>query len=729
MLCRNNRGSTLVNVVLCILFISMLGVALVGTTINNVKLQQKQKQEDEIFYECETALDEITTGVKMQAYDSIQESYLLTLKAYTTETDLNTFYSTKCKEKLKNKLGNTNIVNTLKSYLSTDIRDKIAISVGSIDEATPQIVTIKDVCLEYTKVSPTTGKEKKVSISTDLEIKFPELAVATISSSVGGTMPIYEKYAIIAENGVECKNSMSTVRGNVYAGGKGILVDEMNTVLSLCSDNLIIDGDLTASNQSILQVRNFDSGARPSLWAKNIITTTSNSSTARYTQILLNGKDGEGMNCYVKDDMKLDAIYSKIDMVGDYIGYTSSTAEDGSSILLNGANSILNIGNAGNTLALGGYAYIGFQQNRLSTKNSVDSNKLPVACDYSDAGKKGVILTADSLGIKSNQLMYRIPEEKMKSLGTGLSASNPMPYALCKTKLDSGAIGDIIDIGAVETYYDNPTNYHIQPIIYRNRAGTDDEANDIVYFYICFNTDTADNVSSVKDFEIKYQTNYSDWGTLGSTSFKLGGVTIGADKLYADGYLYTYSSGATVSQARLTTQQFNELTNIHDFNISDLSTTFSNLSKTLTTNELTTETTNPYQYYIKDPLNTYDSKILDDYTFDGSATSYRYHLVATNGDYVVQNPERGIIISDGNVTVKKDFEGIIFAKGMVTIADGANVTCNATNLKDMLAHAESYFKDNFINVSNLPSMPSGYSGSSEAINLNQLVTYRNWKKR
>jgi hypothetical protein len=106
-----------------------------------------------------------------------------------------------------------------------------------------------------------------------------------------------------------------------------------------------------------------------------------------------------------------------------------------------------------------------------------------------------------------------------------------------------------------------------------------------------------------------------------------------------------------------------------------------------------------------------------------------------------------LIIATGDVNVEANFVGTIFAGGRVTVQNRANITikpAETENIKKLLAaectnvnltvYAYDFFKDGNI------YMTSGFTGSSNdadgdtlvgdsAVDLGDLITYQNWKKK
>lgn len=754
----NNEGSSLVTIILCLIFVSMLGMLILDVTFFNVRIKQKEQIEKAAFYHNETALNEITTGITQAAIESIQESYIEVLEVYATseyqkvdystgktvsdEAKIMDYYYTRCTEHFKEKLGLPAIGKTDSEQLSQLMKQFVVSNVGHITvEQTANFLIqtvsgstyaekeaiISDVQVVFHKDG------RSSTISTDLVVAFPALdftALETVNRSFD--LP-YKEYAIIAEGGILTENGTSTITGNVYAGDAGIVSNMDDTKLFLYGNELITRGSLTAKNRSRIQVGSLKE--RVNVWAKDLVTEADTSYTLSPTTLLLDGKSKYstskyGVNCYIEDDLMLNAAYSDVSIEGDYIGYSTVDAaspnESGSSIVINGAQSKLKI--AGDILALGGYSYISFQQNLLG-----DENRSIFQFDETSAEEKALILTGESVGIKSNQYLYLVPDSYM------VTKSNPIPYAEYANYVEKGK--SLVMLDSLRADYKN-SKIDVIPVIYSTFAGADK----VVYFYM--------NFTNAKEAIQFFQTNTelfpSNWYLRGANIFKLKLVELNSKKIYSVGNVMDYKldSLGNVTQTVKSIKDFQSFTSVNDMEVSQLPSTYQLLSKVLKqeldVGEVVEEDTTPFTYYIDaekvaaDEANqthegvayTYNRYMLNDYSVVDvdKATDYKYHIVITNGDYVCDQMDRGLIVANGDVDVRREFQGLIFANGQVTISDSAKVTYDAEMVQDILYHAEeellSYFKqltstnigDNIVNEED-----------SKEMNLDELVTYRNWK--
>ena len=78
----NNRGSSLVTVIVCIIFIAMLGMLVFSATLVNMRYKVNETKEKRTFYRCEEGLNSITAGIRQIVADCSQAGYLAVLENY-----------------------------------------------------------------------------------------------------------------------------------------------------------------------------------------------------------------------------------------------------------------------------------------------------------------------------------------------------------------------------------------------------------------------------------------------------------------------------------------------------------------------------------------------------------------------------------------------------------------------------------------------------------------------
>lgn len=298
-------------------------------------------------------------------------------------------------------------------------------------------------------------------------LNLPELDTYSLIASNG----IYNGYGRSGATGKPGVNGSQTdivVTGNVYGGEKGIFVHGINGQISFekkATDPDTRNYTVTANRFNALTGRdqldadNHSPAAVPSIkvdefyevWAKDLYVESASMDIAG--------------NCYVKDDLTTDGVYSGVYLSGSYYGYgtTTGTADSNSSILVNGAHTTLDMSNL-ERLELAGHAYVGSIHYNANEDDAETGDYIADLEDYkkaqenlnnsnngsSSAGSGNAVngstesgtdeedkiesndkdvLMGQSLAVKSDQIMYMVPVECMGYDGdTQILGKNPMTY-------------------------------------------------------------------------------------------------------------------------------------------------------------------------------------------------------------------------------------------------------------------------------------------------------------
>ena len=400
----NNRGSTMVLVVLCAAFITLLCSALLTVSLSNREMKKIDRKAKESFYSAETALEEMKTGLGGLVADALEEAYLKGMEEYVGRTDLE-----------QRKLFASTFISSLEDSLSTSPgsnRYRLDLLGGMISEPAAVFLTLPGenvltgdsinpeepdyLTLENIKVCYTDSEQYRTVITTDIVIHTPDSAIATASDRSSA----FTGYSLIADRGISLQTAVGVeTEGSIYSGEGGISLDNSSDLHIGNAGNVVTRGDISVRERSSLRI-----DGNPMIWARNILTGKG-SETAEETSIDIEGR------CYIADDLTLNAISSKVTLTGEYYGYSYGsyhipapgqqlTAGNSSAVLVNGRNSVLNL-SALTTLLIAGRAYI---------DPSLDSSR---AAD---------IYTGESIALKANEAAYLVPAE---FLWCGV---NPVPY-------------------------------------------------------------------------------------------------------------------------------------------------------------------------------------------------------------------------------------------------------------------------------------------------------------
>lgn len=748
----NNKGSSFLTIIACFIIVSMLAMLLLNIVFFNVNVKKNEEAKKAVFYDCETAVNEITTGLKQTAIDCIQNSYISVLEVYTTNTFQDTdpttgkvtcnktklmdYYYNQCISNFSNAFGITAIAspdiesvgNRLHDFLVTDAAN---VTIDPTFTLTTEVAPSGEhnILIKNLSISYKNGHHYS-TITTDLTVKFPTLDIQVIDTTTSTFDLPYKEYAIIAEGGIEGSDgSIMRITGNLYAGENGIVAKGDSTALILSGKNIITKGTLSSKNRAILQVNSFET-ERPNIWAKSLSTESETTNTSMPTVLELIGRDSTnpsnhlGVNCYIADDLEMYATYSNVKIDGNYIGYSTTTnkypKEEGSSICVNGEKSTLEI--TGEKLALGGFAFISFPQNLLGEENNT------FIFDRNSTAEIPVVPTGESIGIKNNQNLYLVPEKYMKT------QQNPMPYTEYKKYVDKG--DSLYDLAKMKQDYNN-SGLKIMPIIYSTVSGMDK----VVYFYAKF-----ERISDAINYFHKCKQLFPTTWDKKSTKFKLNEVSIQSSNIYAAGNVVDYKIDGTgnVKQTELAKNAFTDLDKVNGKNVARLKLTYANLYRVLLEDLVPGQSValdeNPYNYYVDASMITANKKAggvcynkllmpdlsVIDYNASESVNA-QAHVILTDGDYIVDKQEKGIIIANGDVTVRRNFTGLIMAKGKVTICTSARVTYDKDLIQKILYNCSDLVP--YLKNTTSTNVGSGvvHNQSTQHVGLDDIVTISNWR--
>lgn len=418
---KNNKGSSLVTVLLVASIVAILVTVVLAIVILNVYMKKADLQGQNAFYDAETALEEIRAGLAKNESDATTVAYLDTLSNYSnyvddkkTEEFDNTFGKT-LKDTLTLKTGDYSgnyDVNILKSYIKNDRAELLTTE----DEAffntnTKEGTKLFNVHVKYTDESGYVSE-----IKTDIVLEYPPVNFQN-ASSIDNILT----YGLIANNQFMNKEAgRIDITGNAYIGGNGAVLNNANINFFangtqetnvICGNNINMFGStLTSDNLA--------------LWANNIVLDKST----------FNMNSGSS---YIKDDLVLgnnakSTLKGKLIMFGnpwvardddgkmiESSEVREAAKEDmpsySSSILVTGSNAGLDMSGL-NTMVIGGSAYVDTASVKDKDGNKVNKQYYtePDQVDSSGRTIKGKTITANpvtgqSLMLTSDQRAYLVP--------------------------------------------------------------------------------------------------------------------------------------------------------------------------------------------------------------------------------------------------------------------------------------------------------------------------------
>jgi len=793
----NNKGSAMVVVIIAIAFVAMLATMLTFTAYRNYTMKYTDRSAKNNFYSAESALDEINVGLQADISEAATNAYadIMKISHSLGENQAKEKYRELFKENFENLVNPMDGANTRKkeymvehlcNYLVTTpingrtVIDGNIISYGAVVSsdaldnkyyfADDDYLYLYGIEIEYS------NEDGFVSIiSTDIVIEVPNLSFVAKMEK-----PDLQLYSIVANENLISKSNIAGVEisGSVYGGKKGVQVmnnsklnfkyadtDPAGSIFTVTAENL------NATNGGLITNKDHQ------MWLKNINVTTANVDL--------------GGSLFVKDDLNIDGtdvngIGSNVKLKGEYYGYGDSftSAENSSSILINGAQTALDMSEV-TDLMLAGHAYVGARHYNPSTVAESDYIENLSALEEEGNGileedtglpeNEQDIALGQSVAMKSDQLIYLVPKECMcydRETDTQALAKNPLTYdeylKYTTTYIpQKDADGNIVTQDQ-EIQYTDELKYNVVDLaktfnkmnaslqskygvtyrpVFRKVNGSV-----LVYYYLFFDTETQANQFFADYYEADPET-IQNYARSYVRDFKIN-TSLGEDAenflSLAGNMLYVNNEGELTFKA----DTFEEDVNNYDELVEQRETyseTFEGLSHYLLKNS---ESLSAEQLQ----LDVYSNIMVEEDEFEqliggtGSrkvfeGTTGSKSIVINNKDtdayYVSDLPEAKVIIASGDVVVDvAKFAGLIIAGGDVTL-DGRciAVTYDATAVTQswMNKNGETFMYEvlkNGIAYANVTGLVVTEAEAAEIekarkedeVRLVDLIQYDNWSK-
>lgn len=230
----NNRGSSVVMVVVALGFIGIIVGALLSAAGYAYRLKLQQKNAQDNFYYVEQAMQEIYAGVGTHTIEEMKSAYTYTLEnmvrfdtklgTYVTISDeeANQMFKSQFMMRIKNSSyfnqGTDTLADSLENFISNETvkLDKGKLSVIKRDSE----IIIKDVTLTRTQEYAQSVAEGTYTqtISADIVISEPDFDVKFNNLHMDYSA-IFD-YAMVADMGIEINQNSGTnlaIQGNLYA--------------------------------------------------------------------------------------------------------------------------------------------------------------------------------------------------------------------------------------------------------------------------------------------------------------------------------------------------------------------------------------------------------------------------------------------------------------------------------------------------------------------------------
>ena len=443
----DNRGSTLITVIVAIAFVTILTSIILGTTVVNVRMKGIDKRTKDDFYYAERSLNDIYTGLGQElAIDAAKEYEKAFEKVGNTDDPTMDFNMAETAEKEFRKQFMTKVHTKISALTAPDLEEYIlpaskghVASIGSVafqkkDGTSPAGLTaekadrvvIKDVVVY---VEDTT--KFRSTITTDIVVTIPTVDFL-------GTNADVTDYGLIANEGLYVEGN-ATIKGNVYAGVHAddrTLDDDYKETSDAYSrtpvygginikngkakfdgNYIISKGDINlAGTNPQIEVNSSAVGAGGNLsnmWFTSMRTITNRPGgkgaviSDPVTSPTVHPTININANMFALNDLALNADNSSVNIAGNYYGYNEggltnilqkkTGRDDGgnSAIIVNGNKVSLNMENVQNFVLMG-RAYVDFTSD-TSTDASLTSTQ--------------VVPTAESVALKTNQQLYLVPPD------------------------------------------------------------------------------------------------------------------------------------------------------------------------------------------------------------------------------------------------------------------------------------------------------------------------------
>ena len=783
----NNKGSSVVLVLVVIAFVGMLVSMSAFMSYYNWMAKYNDKQSKVNFYSAEAALAEINAGLQNVVSNAMTISYSYALQNSTGD-DMSTrkrkfevMYEQQLIEQLKGSSSDRYNVDILNGYLkktkynpATATGTKILTS--NIEADNENIIFKKNggIILQNVKLMHTDQKGYVTYITTDIFLQLPEINLA---ATVG--VPELENCSIIANDNLNVINNNNIkISGNVY-GGKDGMVASGDTTLSFVKRDTdsesaiyhLIAGSVTVENSSdsnFLSVsENYD------FWTESVLVQSGNLS--------LRGAS------FVRDDLTVEGKNSDVTLSGSYYGYGDELykSQNSSSILINGGNTTLDFSGL-NNLMLSGHAYVGARHYDANATTDEDYIEDPDATTddttktYAQNNKD--LMMGESIGVKSNQLIYMVPVECMGYYaGTSeqFLAKNPISYAEYQTltttyqyeldddgtvkkdssgnpiyKLDSNGNKilqyDEVNLGIIakkigKTPSSMGASY--KPVFRKVNGSV------LVYYYLDFTSDQAAN----EFFQLYYQNdkeNMDSYIKMYVKDLKLNNNLQHANSnLHLAGNAIKFDNSGEISLVEDTLQEDVALEDTLNENREKWYDTYTAYSKKMlsSTSLLTSE---QLAYDI------YTNLVVDDVEFAGivSRGSHKYFTNGSVRALAINNKDGaavtlnysdvsdvGLVIASGDLVLNTNYTGLLISGGTVELGPQCNRVENdsaiarkaiaATNgdlrVADLLKDGDAYISKTTAGSVSVSSndLENKIDREQDYIKLSDLITYENWTKR
>ncbi len=671
---KSNKGSSIILVVITMMFVVVIGSALMFTSYIGVLTKSTEKQGKQNFYDAESAMIVVKTNISEIVNEAIEETYdefLVNYAVLSEEGNINEAFRNLYTKKILNKLSTSN--NTLSTpstsviyeYESSDILSDLASVKGITSDEKNALEDLGYYVSGEDTVSYTEeeiilngisiGYEDNgflTTVSTDIAIEIPDF---NLKQATGDTSLF--NFSVISEDDITISRNMQ-IAGSMFADN--IFVGSNATLESITG--VIVSRDLfSIQGGSVLNIEKSSE-----VWTNNLEINSTNINDKSTINV-----KGE---LFVGDDTILENN-AYMNVSGSYIGFGDSldTKEESSAIIINGENNTLALDEA-QKIIIAGYAFVGDD-----------------------------IKTAESISIRGSQTAYLVPKELIIS-GSIITQNPIITTERIDVSLDT--TGTILNGKTPASY--NLTSSDIVSEIYPIGGG-----QFIQYFFYDFNS-TEDKDEFYQDY---FNENESQISIDNSPFLDIEGSSSNEN-------IMSQGSSFAINDGEISYIAPNESDN---YIIEQSQRYYENMIKTVSSQHNNAE--NPYEFLInEEEINDFiGSKSV--YEFKDSSGEVVALLVQSGTIYLSSTgyPSVSLIVTvpdyEGLMYVFGDFDGTIISTGKINLSvnsmnSNADITAKALEATNNGRTFGTFFNDYVGNT------------SDEVVvwDIEDMVYYENWTK-
>ncbi len=714
----NNKGASLVTVLITMFFLTSIGVTILNMSYTGVLIRQTQARGAQTYYAAEDIMDLIKVAFHEIASDSTSAAYEASLISYNSggfeaavaenvlaweipevpsstpaiplasQTGTNQYsYNTAI---FKNFLVRAGIDETdiyIVGDTSGDDNAPIHIDGGIINSnpgagfANSGVITYNNEKIAFEGITITytnAGTGLKTQITSDIVVQIPEY----FSNNAAGVFLDFSsvnEYAIVAAEQLIVNGNIQNA--NVYANS--IVLNATNA--SLNGTYITPTDFIIADSQDITLAPN------STLWANSLILNNSSSLTSQ-----------SDSDIYLADDLELNGNGSSATINGNLYGFGNSTenAQQSSTIVVNGLNSTLNLAST-QRLMLAGSSFI-----------------LPLSAEQDNG-----ILMGESISVRPNQMAYLAPLEilttdpQIETNPHVIATGGTLPALEISTTTPilnvNGEDKTLSSYGAqvVSMTYPLPFAPLSSAVYYFLEFDDVQGANEYFQDYFTVN---GDELSEYLDL-------YTNFGTIGGSIQTSGNII----EQQADGS-YTLPTINAVNKQSAEYMQ----------------NAFNNVCKTLENTGSLAQ--NPYEFIVdkvalRDFINNNNlqtTQVMEFKNASGETVAILINSDASVSEFTLNNTysDVDLVIATGNITLSADFDGLVLCDGALTVATTAtSINANAEDVKNAysatynLNGEEIMFSSFFTEQGNFAV--SGEENIANELSISDYVIYENWNKQ